>query len=54
MPQCPICRRDTKEDLLFPADVVVVAEIRTQNASWKESDGLCQPCLVEFEKRVGG
>lgn len=54
MPVCPICRRDSPEDLVFPADVVITAEIRAQNASWKDSDGLCPECLAEYEKRLSG
>ena len=54
MPICPLCRRDSTEDLLYPADLVLTAEIRAQNAAWKEADGLCQTCLAEYEKRLQG
>jgi hypothetical protein len=54
LPVCPICRRDLPDDLLHPADLVVTAEIRTQNDFWKESDGICAACLKEYERRVSG
>jgi hypothetical protein len=49
---CPLCQRDTPEALLHPADLVLTAEIRARNASWKEADGLCPACLAEYEKRL--
>lgn len=52
MATCPLCQRDAAEGLLHPVDVVLTAEIRARNASWKEADGLCSACLAEYEKRV--
>ena len=52
MPTCPLCRRDSAEDLVYPADLVLIAEIRAQNSVWKEADGLCHVCLAEHEKRL--
>ncbi|MCZ6778915.1 MAG: hypothetical protein V3U86_03890 [Acidobacteriota bacterium] len=54
MPDCPICQRETQEELVYPADVVVTTEIRTQNPSWKEADGVCPTCVAEYEKRLQG
>ena len=50
MPTCPLCRNDTVEGLVFPADVVIASEIRARNPAWSEKDGLCARCLAELEK----
>ncbi len=54
MQTCPICKRETENDLVFPADVVVAAEIRTQHPEWREGDGVCETCVAEYEKRLQG
>lgn len=52
MPVCPLCRKETPQGLVFPADVVLTAEIRTQNPAWEDKDGLCTQCLSELEKKL--
>ena len=55
--QCSVCSKKIEGDLLIYVDHTekhIAEKIKADHPEWKETDGICQPCLEYYHKELKG